>query len=132
MNKKQFDKISASLYKRGYKKYDQHWHHEDYILGKGFHRWDNQWEEDRNAYQILMSVYDYSNKDYPGLRPQDRDHVGIEVRVGVSRTSDERVELVLAWHDDDAIENIEGVAESFYEFVCETWPEPREEEPKYR
>lgn len=67
MNKKQFDEFAKILYARGYKRYNQIWHHEDYVIGKGFHKADNVWEEDRNAYQIILSIYDYSDKDYPGL-----------------------------------------------------------------
>lgn len=50
MNKQEFEKLEQSLIERGYRKYDQQWHHEDYVIGKSFHREDNQWEEDRAAY----------------------------------------------------------------------------------
>ena len=59
MKKKQFEKLKADLLERGYKVYHQQWHHEDYVIGKGFHKSDNHWEEDRSAYQIILSVYDY-------------------------------------------------------------------------
>jgi hypothetical protein len=41
--------LADELIKHGYKKYSQHWHHEDYILGKRFHKDDNPWDEDRNG-----------------------------------------------------------------------------------
>lgn len=127
MNKKQFDKLAESLYKRGYKKYNQQWHHEDYIIGKGCHEEDNKWEEDRTAYQILLSIYDYSDKNWPNLPPEMKDRVGIEIHIDVSRTIDERIEMCMAWHDNDCIEGIECKAEEFYRWVCQTWPFPREE-----
>lgn len=123
MNKEQFDKLASSLYKRGYKKYKQHWHKEDYVIGKSFHKHDNVWEEDRSAYQIILSIYDYSDKDWPNLPPEMRTHVSIEIHIDVSRTVNERVDLVLAW-DDTTIEEVEAVAESFYKWVCNTYPEP--------
>lgn len=130
MNKKQFEKLKTELLERGYKTYHQQWHHEDYVIGNGFHKYDNQWEEDRNAYQIILSVYDYSDKKefwdrLPGIM---RDHVGLEVHVDVSRTGGERIEMGFAWHEDTKIEEVEAVAESFYQWVCKTYPKPREEE----
>lgn len=127
MTKEQFTRLEAKLIKRGYRKYDQHWHHEDYIIGKGFHKEDNQWDDDRNAYQILFSVYDYTNKNYPQLTEEQRNRIGIEVHIDVSRTIDERIELFLPFEIDDAtISEIEKKAESFYKWVCRTWKEPKE------
>ena len=98
MKKKQFEKLKKSLLERGYKVYHQQWHHEDYIIGKGFHKSDNKWEEDRSAYQIILSVYDYSDKkEFFDRLPKDmRDHVGLEVHVDVSRTVSERIEMEFA------------------------------------
>ena len=130
MNKNQFESLADSLYKRGYKKYNQQWHHEDYIIGKGFHRNDNQWEEDRCAYQILLSIYDYSLKKelWDRLPVKERNHIGIEIHLDVSKTIDERMDLILTWHDDTTIEEVEKTAESFYNWVCITYSEPRKQE----
>ena len=129
MNKDQFEPLAQSLYERGYKKYNQHWHHEDYVIGKGFHKKDNKWEEGRNAYHLGLSIYDYSLKRnlWDRLSESERNHVGIEIHIDISRTIDERIELVLTWHDDTTIEEIEKIAESFYNWVCITYPEPRKE-----
>ena len=129
MNKDQFEPLAQSLYERGYKKYIQHWHEEDYVIGKGFLKKDNKWEEDRNGYQLLLSIYDYSLKRelWNRLPAKERTHVGIEIHVDVSRTIDEIMELTLIWHDDTTIEEVEKIAESFYEWVCNTYPEPRKE-----
>ena len=127
MKKKQFEKLQESLLKRGYKIYHQHWHREDYMIWKGFHRQDNRWEEDRAAYIIGLSIYDYTDKDYPNLPKGMRDHVGIDVHVDVSRTSSESIDMKIAWHDSTTIEEIEKLAESFYSWVVVMMPQPREE-----
>ena len=129
MKKEQFEKLKADLLERGYKVYHQQWHHEDYVLCKGFHKADNHWEEDRSAYQIILSVYDYSlHTEYWDRLPKYmRDHVGIEIRIDVSRTVSERIDMAFAWHNNTKIEEVETVAESFYQWVCDTYKEPREE-----
>jgi hypothetical protein len=43
----------------------------------------------------------------------------------VSRTIDERIEMIMDWHEDTAIEDVEAQAESFYQWVCKEYPEPR-------
>jgi len=130
MNKDQFEPLAKSLYDRGYKKYNQQWHHEDYVIGKGFHKKDNQWEEGRNGYQLLLSIYDYSLKRelWDRLSAKERTRVGIEIHIDVSRIIDERMDLTLAWHDDTTIEEVEKIAESFYNWVCTVYPEPRKQE----
>ena len=61
MNKKEYEKLEKSLLEEhGYKKYIQNWHNEDYTLGKSFHRADNQWDDERSGYQLLLNIYDYS------------------------------------------------------------------------
>ena len=130
MNKKQFKKLEDKLLnKHGYKKYNQHWQREDYGLGKGFRKADNQWEEDRSAYQILLCVYDWTlHPEYHDRIPEGmRDHVGIEVNVMVSRTVHERMDLTFAWHDDTTIEEVEQKAENFYQWVRKEYPTPRNE-----
>ena len=126
MNKKQFDELAEKLYARGYKRYNQHWYHEDYVIGKGFHKDDNLLEEDRSAYQIILSVYDYTDKNYPNLPDEMRDHVGVEIHFDVSRTIGERIDMDMSWHDTDRIEDIEQAAESFFEWVCSFYVKPRE------
>jgi hypothetical protein len=62
------------------------------------------------------------------LSAKERTHVGIEIHIGVSRIIDERMDLTLAWHDDTTIEEVEKIAESFYNWVCTVYPEPRKQE----
>lgn len=126
MTKEQFELFAESLYERGYKKYVQHWHHEDYVIAKGFHKKDNQWEEGRNAYYIGLSVYDNSlRKDlWDRLPAEERTHVGIEVHVDVSRTVNERIELHMPWEDNTIVTELEDQAEAFYNFVKDMWISP--------
>lgn len=127
MNKKQFDKLEKQLLDRGYKKYNQHWHHEDYVIGKSFHRGDNQWDEDRAGYQLLLSIYDYTlhPEYYDRMPKEEQDNVGIDIHVDVSRIIDERKEFTTTWRDESTIEEVEHLAENFYQWVCNEYPEPR-------
>ena len=129
MKKQDFEKLKASLIERGYKEYNQNWHNEDYILCKGFHKENNKFEEGRSAYQIVLSIYDYTLKpEYWDRLPESyKDYVGIQVEVGVSRTADERIDLTLMWYEDTTIEEIESKAESFYSWVVSEYPVPKED-----
>lgn len=128
MNKQEFEKLEQSLLERGYIIYPQHWHNEDYVIGKSFHKDDNQWKEGRAAYQIIISVYDWTlYPEYFDRIPESfRDRVGLEVRIDMSRTVDERLELVFSWKDSDTIEEVERLAEEYYNAMCKIIPEPRE------
>lgn len=127
MNKEQFDKLESQLIERGYKKYNQHWHNEDYVLGMSFHRDDNRWDGDRAGYQILLSIYDYTlHPEFQcRMTKEQLEHVGVEVRVMVSRTIDERMDFSTTWGDDMTIEEAECLADSFYRWVITAYPEPR-------
>lgn len=127
MKKNDFNKLETALKERGYKMYRQHWHSEDYVLGTAFRRKDNRWDESRASYQVLLSVYDYTlHPEYHDRLPEgQRDHVGIDIRVNVSRVIDERLELSVKWDDDMTIEEVECIADSFYRWVLTAYPEPR-------
>ena len=127
MEKQDFENLRKSLIEKGYKVYNQDLHYSDYILCKSFHRENNKWEKDRSAYQIILCIYDYTTK--PGywdrLPESSKNYVGIQIEIGVSRTINERIDLSLNWEEDTEVEDIEKKAESFYKWVCETYPEPR-------
>ena len=129
MIKEEFEKLKQSLIERGYRKYAQHWHHEDYVIGKSFHKDDNQWEENRAAYQILISVYDWTlHPEYFDRMPESyRNRVGLEVHIDMSRTIDERLELTFDWKDSDTIEEVERIADFYYIAMCTIIPEPRKD-----
>ena len=129
MIKKEFEKLEQYLIESGYRKYAQHWHHEDYVIGKSFHRDDNQWEEDRDAYQMLISVYDWTlHPEYFDRVPEShRNRVGLEVHIDISRVIDERLDLTFDWKESDTIEEVEKLAEEYYNFMCRIIPEPRKE-----
>lgn len=129
MNKQEFEKLKKLLLERGYEKYSQQWHHEDYIIGKSFHKDDNQWEEERAAYQIIISVYDYTlHPEYFDRMPESyRDRVGLEVHIDMSRIIDERLDLTFDWKESDTIEKVEQLAEEYYYAMCKIVPEPRKD-----
>ena len=125
MNGKEYTKLVEEFQVKGYIKWNNTFNHADYYWGKSFHREDNRFDEDRAGYLILCYVYDYTDKDYPQLTPEQKDHVGISVVIMVSRTIDERIDLTLTWNDKSTIDSIEKVAESFYQWACTNWPKPR-------
>ena len=129
MTKEEFEELNQSLTEKGYRVYCQQWHHEDYIIGKSFHKDDNPWEKDRAAYQILISVYDYTiHPEYFDRIPeQHRNHVGLGVHVDMSRTIDERLDLTFDWKKSDTIKKIEQLAEEYYNAMCKIIPEPRKD-----
>ena len=129
MNKQEFEKLENLLFERGYRKHTQQWHHEDYIIGKAFHKYDNQWEENRAAYQIIISVYDWTlHPEYFDRMPESyRNRVGLEVHIDMSRTIDERLELTFDWKDSDTIEEVERIADFYYIAMCTIIPEPRKD-----
>lgn len=129
MNKHRFEELKTQLLNNGYRQYDQQWHHEDYIIGKSFHKDDNQWEEDRAAYQILISVYDWTlhPECFDRVPESYRDRVGLEVHVDISRIIDERLELIFDWKESDTIEKVEELAEEYYNAMYKIVPEPRKD-----
>lgn len=129
MNKEQFEELKTQFFNNGYRQHNQQWHHEDYIIGKAFHKDDNQWEEGRAAYQIIISVYDWNiHPEYFDRMPKEyRDRVGLGVHVDMSRTIDERLELTFDWKESDTIESVEQLAEAYYEAMCKIVPEPRKD-----
>lgn len=127
MNKEKYRKVEKELLERGYRRYDQNWNLEDYVIGKGFHKEDNKFEEDRSAYQILLSIYDMSlHKEWwDRMSSETRQSVGITIRFGISRTVNERIDLEMSWHDDTKIEDVEEFAENFFKFIQQQYPKPR-------
>jgi hypothetical protein len=129
MNKQEFEKLEKLLLESGYRKHNQKWHHEDYIIGKSFHKDDNQWEEGRAAYQIIISVYDWTlHPEYFDRVPESyRNRVSLEVHIDMSRVIDERLDLTFDWKESDTIEEIEKLAKEYYNVMCKIVPEPRKD-----
>lgn len=117
MTHKEYNKLVTELQQRGYRKYpSQQFSKDDWAWYKSFGK--SQFEEDKSNYQICFDVKNfssYANRD-PFLR---ENPYGIEPLVIISRTTDERVDLHL-YHtkvDDSNIDEIERLAESFYQWV---------------
>ena len=131
MTPQKFKILSQSLYDKGYKKYNQQWHNEDYVIGKSFLVGMNRWEENRAPYIITLAIYDYTlhPEFFTRLPDCKKDRVGISIYITVSRTIEEVIEMQIGWIDDTTtIEEVESTAKSFYEFICKTYPEPRKYE----
>lgn len=127
MTKAEYTQLVEQLKSNDYGKYKDNFSLADYYWAKSFHKEDNPFtENDRSCYLLTIYVYDYSIKDYPQLTPEQRNHVGLEVQILFSRTTDERIDLTLTWNEKSTIESIEQEAESFYQWAITQWPIPRQ------
>ena len=117
MTVEEYNKLAEELQRRGYRKYpSSQFRGEDWAWFKSFGK--SAYEEGRNNYQICFDVIDFS--PYADREPYFRDNpYGIEPLVLISRTVDERVDLHLSHTkvDDQNIDEIERLAESFFKWV---------------
>lgn len=119
MTQEEYNKFTEDLKQRGYRKYPSprySIHREDYAWFKSFG--ESKCQEDRFNYQICFDVIDFS--PYADREPYLRENpYGIEPSVRISRTTNERVDLHLSHIkvDDQNIDEIERLAESFYHWV---------------
>lgn len=117
MTREEYNKLTAELQRRGYKKYPSpRFGSDDYAWFKSFG--ESQFEEDRSNYQVCFDVTDFS--PYAYREPHFRDNpYGIEPQILISRTINERVDLHLSHIkvEDTNIDEIERLAESFYKWA---------------
>lgn len=117
MTHEEYNRFTEELQKRGYRKYPSpRFSKDERAWFKSFG--DSAHEEDRSNYQVCFDVIDFSS--YADQVPSFRDNpYGIEPLVLISRTVDERVDLHLSYTkvDDQNIDEIERLAESFYLWV---------------
>ena len=117
MRHEEYDKFTKELKRRGYKKYPSPRFRKDgYAWFKSFG--ESQFEENRSNYQVCFDVFDFS--PYADREPRFKVRpYGIEPLVLISRTVDERVDLHLSniKVNDNNIDEIERLAESFYKWV---------------
>lgn len=116
MTKKEFEDFKQQLFDRGYRKYPRTFCNEDYCFGKGFEYSEDSDSDSRSNYQVILAVYDYTDKDYPGLTEERKNYIGTEVHILVSRNYDERIELLIT--GKYPIEEIESFAYNFYKYIC--------------
>lgn len=117
MTHEEYNRFAEELQRRGYKKYPSpRFGKDDYAWYKSFG--ESKFEEDRSNYQICFDVFDFS--PYAYREPSFRDNpYGIEPLILISRTVNERVDLHLSYTkvDDNNIDEIERLAESFYKWA---------------
>ena len=117
MTHEEYDKFTAELQRRGYKKYPSpRGMKDDWAWFKSFG--ESKHQEDRSNYQICFDVINFT--PYAGREPYLRENpYGIEPSVRISRTINERVDLHLSHIkvDDNNIDEIERLAESFYRWA---------------
>lgn len=111
MTSEQFIKLKNALGEKGYRFTQASFTNEDHSYYKAFGKYSNPYEEGRCLYQIFFRVWDYT------MYPQAKDRpYGVDVRISVSRTIDEVIDLDLLF-DGQPISYFENKAESFYEWV---------------
>ena len=117
MTHEEYNRFTEELQRRGYKKYPSpRLRKDDYAWYKSFG--ESAYEEDRSNYQVCFDVTDFS--PYAYREPYfHTEPYGIEPLVLISRTVDERVDLHLSHTkvDDQNIDEIERLAESFYRWA---------------
>lgn len=117
MTHEEYNKFAEELQRRGYRKYPSpRFSKDNWGWFKSFG--ESAHEEDRSNYQVCFDVIDFS--PYANRNPFIRENpYGIEPLVLISRTVDERVDLHLSYTkvDDQNIDEIERLAESFYKWV---------------
>lgn len=117
MTHKEYDKFTKELKRRGYRKYPSpRYGKDDYAWFKSFG--ESAHKEGRSNYQVCFDVVDFS--PYANRDPFIRENpYGIEPLVLISRSIDERIDLHLSHIkvDDQNIDEVERLAESFYHWV---------------
>lgn len=117
MTHEEYNKFTEELQQRGYRKYPSpRFRGEDWAWFKSFG--ESAHKEGRSNYQVCFDVVDFS--PYADRDPFLRENpYGIEPQILISRTIDERVDLHLSYIkvDDTNIDEIERLAESFYQWV---------------
>lgn len=115
MTKKEYDKFIKQLEDKGYRKYPSI-ENADFAYFKSFGK--SEYEEGRSNYQICFDVYDFGK--YADREPFfKREPLSVAPMILISREVNERVDLNLssATLMDKGIDYIEGLAESFYNWV---------------
>ena len=117
MTREEYNKLTAELQRRGYKKYPSpRFGSDGYAWYKSFG--ESQFEEDRSNYQVCFDVVDFSpyadREPYFHTKPYC-----IEPQILISRTINERIDLHLSNTkvDDTNIDEIERLAESFFKWA---------------
>ena len=108
--KLQFEKFESKLKKKGYIRYNESVHNEDYYWFKRIIR--NE-ETNRTTCSLAIAVYDFSK--YPQFREPTPMH--IEFRAHISRNSDERIETLIMSDKLATIEAHEALALSIYTLI---------------
>ena len=111
MTRQQFESFESKLKEAGYKRYQGPITNNDFYFAKGFAYYYDEDGDRYPSYQIIYSVWDYTN--YPIV--PDNDKFGIEPRI-MLHVSDQRTDLIFV-REDCEIEEIESKAEKFFAFA---------------
>lgn len=117
MTHEEYNRFAEELQRRGYRKYPSpRFRKDDWAWFKSFG--ESKHQEGRSNYQVCFDVVDFTPYADRDSRFK-KDPYGIEPLILISRTTDERVDLHLSYTkvDDQNIDEIERLAESFFKWV---------------
>ena len=110
-----FKQFESDILNSGFKKYNGKLHNEDYYLAKTLHRSEpNEDGDTRSDLIVFLSVNNFSK--YPAY--QNDDFMHIQPEINVSRTIEERIDLIVDQNIIKSIVDLEQFAFKFYEFIC--------------
>ena len=110
-----FKQFESDILNSGFKKYNGKLHNEDYYLAKTLHRSEpNEDGDTRSDLLLFLSVYNFSK--YPAY--QNDDFMHIQPEINVSRTIEERIDLIVDQNIIKSIVDLEQFAFKFYDFIC--------------
>lgn len=107
MTIEQFKEFEIKLKEAGYRRYEGPITNNDYYYAKGFEYYEDEDGEKYPRYQVIYSVWDYTN--YPQVSASNK--IGINARVIIHGNN--RTDLVLT-RSEFNIENIEYIAKKFF------------------
>ena len=119
MTHEEYNKFEKQLTERGYRRFERSLNNEDWNYFKSFGK--SKKEDSRSNYQICFSIFDFSQYAHNDdtLRKNPKSFM---CYVLVSRTVDERIDLMLVSGGRITIDDAEKRAESFFHWVEENIP----------
>ena len=111
-NEEEFEVFEKQIRKKGYRKYYNSIQSEDYYFCKGLKKESDEFSE-RTVLQLIFAVYDYNKYNHvPNIQKYH-----IEIRVNISRNSDERIDTCLYNENILSVEDAEIFALKLYDFI---------------
>ena len=119
MTQEEYNKFEKQLTERGYRRFERTLSNEDWNFFKSFGK--SKYEEGRSNYQLCFSIFDFPKYDRMDENVA-KNPKSFMCYVLVSRTVDERIDIMLASGGRITIDEAEERAASFFHWVEENIP----------